>query len=956
MTNGAVTSVIVDWKAPAFGVVQYYTVYRGCNPNGSDAVNIGVVYGVGGATPATEFIDSNPVTCSGSSTVVYTISTTLNPVQIDPTQRSSAPSVPAIVKNLQTIVLGPLQSSVTYSTPPPTVTVTATAESNSNPNGLPVNFVATGPCSVSGQTVAGGVSKATVSVNDPGSSPAICTLSASQPGTNPTALSTPPYYDAANSVSESFTIEPAGSTTQSQTINFAQLQNVQYGSSFSVSASTLPSGQTVSFTAPAIGPCTVTGSTVTTTAVGVCRITASASGYTTANNTTYSAASLTQSFTITPAVLTVTANPIAATYGQPLPALTYSFGTFVNRDTSSVVSGAPALTTTATQGSNVGPYPITVTTGTLAAANYSFLFVPGILTIKQAAQTIIFSTNAPPSATYPASFPVAASAYSGSPATANGNAVTFTASGGCSVAAGTTPGTATYTMISSTVPCSVIASQTGNSNYAAATPVTETVNANGPALTVNPTIISFGTVSLGSITTKTITVTNIGTAPATINDPILSIVKGGNSNEFVAVNLCLTPLAVGKSCTITIAFVAGPFYTPQTATLEIMDNAPGSPQPVALSATVLEPQTITFTTNPPASAAYNSSFKVAASAYSGSPATANGNPVSFTASGSCSNSGATYTMTSGTGTCSVIANQAGNSTYAAAAQVTKTVTATLAAQTITFSTSAPTSAAYKTSFTVAASAYSGSPATANGNTVTFTSSGACSNSGATYTMTSSTGMCSVIANQAGNSDYSAAPKVTESVTATLAAQAITFTTSLPATAAYKTSFTVAATGGASGNAVTFTSSGSCSNSGTTYTMTSGTGTCKVTASQAGNTNYAAATPITTSVTATYSAATLSPSPNLSFGTVNSNKSSSLPVTLTNTGTTPLIISSIGITGTNASNFSETNNCPNSSSSLAAGKYCTISVTFTSGGKSAVANLTVTDNTSAGSQTVSLSGN
>jgi hypothetical protein len=80
------------------------------------------------------------------------------------------------------------------------------------------------------------------------------------------------------------------------------------------------------------------------------------------------------------------------------------------------------------------------------------------------------------------------------------------------------------------------------------------------------------------------------------------------------------------------------------------------------------------------------------------------------------------------------------------------------------------------------------------------------------------------------------------------------------------------------------------------------------------------------------------------------------VTLTNTGTTPLIISSIGITGTNASNFSETNNCPNSSSSLAAGKYCTISVTFTSGGKSAVANLTVTDNTSAGSQTVSLSGN
>jgi len=35
--------------------------------------------------------------------------------------------------------------------------------------------------------------------------------------------------------------------------------------------------------------------------------------------------------------------------------------------------------------------------------------------------------------------------------------------------------------------------------------------------------------------------------------------------------------------------------------------------------------------------------------------------VVYTSGGSCSNSGATYTMTSGTGTCSVIANQPGNS-------------------------------------------------------------------------------------------------------------------------------------------------------------------------------------------------------------------------------------------------------------------------------------------------------
>jgi phosphotransferase system HPr-like phosphotransfer protein len=551
---------------------------------------------------------------------------------------------------------------------------------------------------------------------------------------------------------------------------------------------------------------------------------------------------------------------------------------------------------------------------------------------QTATQTITFTKAPPPSAAFNSSFTVAATGG------ASQNPVTFTSSGVCTVSG------ATYTMTSSTGTCTVIANQAGNSNYVAATPLTQNVSATGPIVTVSPSSINFGTVTLGSITTKNITVSNVGTAPVTINQPILSIVKGGNSNEFVAVNLCPTPLAAGKSCTITIAFVAGPFYTPQSATLEIMDNAPGSPQPVALSATVLIPQTITFTTNPPASAANKSSFTVAATGG------ASGNPVTFTSSGACSNVGATYTMTSGSGTCLVIANQAGNATYAAAAQVTKTVTATLTGQTITFTTNPPASAPYKSSFTVAATGG------ASGNAVKFTSSGACSNVGATYTMTSGTGACSVIANQAGNSSYAAAAQVTKTVNATQLAQTITFTTNPPASAAYKTSFTVAATGGASGNAVTFTSSGACSNSGATYTMTNGTGTCSVIANQAGNSNYAAAAQVTKTVTATYSLASLSPT-SLSFGTVTSGKSSSpKTVTLSNTGTTPLIVSSIGFTGANPGNFVQTNTCPSSSSSLAAGKSCTISVTFKSSGKSASANLVVTENSQAGTQTVSLSGN
>lgn len=81
-------------------------------------------------------------------------------------------------------------------------------------------------------------------------------------------------------------------------------------------------------------------------------------------------------------------------------------------------------------------------------------------------------------------------------------------------------------------------------------------------------------------------------------------------------------------------------------------------------------------------------------------------------------------------------------------------------------------------------------------------------------------------------------------------QTITFTINAPPRALVGRSFTVAATGGGSGNPVIFTSAGSCSNAGPTYTMTSGKGTCEVIANQAGNTQYAPAPQVTESVAAT----------------------------------------------------------------------------------------------------------
>lgn len=119
--------------------------------------------------------------------------------------------------------------------------------------------------------------------------------------------------------------------------------------------------------------------------------------------------------------------------------------------------------------------------------------------------------------------------------------------------------------------------------------LTVTAPVSAPVATISPSRIDFGTLYLGSIVTKLVTLSNTGNAAMTISDPLLGIVSGGDSHEFITINLCPKSLAAGKSCTMTVTFLAGPLYSPQTATLNIADNAPGSPQSVPLTATVINP-------------------------------------------------------------------------------------------------------------------------------------------------------------------------------------------------------------------------------------------------------------------------------------------------------------------------------------------------------------------------------
>ena len=101
----------------------------------------------------------------------------------------------------------------------------------------------------------------------------------------------------------------------------------------------------------------------------------------------------------------------------------------------------------------------------------------------------------------------------------------------------------------------------------------------------------------------------------------------------------------------------------------------------------------------------------------------------------------------------------------------------------------------------------------------------------------------IAANQTGNGSYSAAPPAQQTFVVGKGAQTISFTSTAPAAAVVGGTYNVTATGGASGNPVTFTidatATSVCSISGTTVSFI-GAGSCVINANQAGNGSYNAA--------------------------------------------------------------------------------------------------------------------
>jgi RHS repeat-associated protein len=108
--------------------------------------------------------------------------------------------------------------------------------------------------------------------------------------------------------------------------------------------------------------------------------------------------------------LAVTANNLTRSYGATNPTLTWTMSGFVNGETTNVLSGAPQISTVATNNSPVGTYPIVITAGTLSAINYSFVPLNGTLMITAAPLTVTANNT---SRIYGSPNPVFTASYNG---------------------------------------------------------------------------------------------------------------------------------------------------------------------------------------------------------------------------------------------------------------------------------------------------------------------------------------------------------------------------------------------------------------------------------------------------------------------------------------------------------------------------------------------------------------
>jgi hypothetical protein len=433
-------------------------------------------------------------------------------------------------------------------------------------------------------------------------------------------------------------------TLLGQTIDFPAFDpsTITYGTNPVTLAATASSGLEVQYAVSSTPAdlAQLNGSELIVKGAGQITVTASQPG-----NDAYSKApQVSQTLTVSPAPITVTANPASKVQGAPNPAFTASVTGFVNGDTaatSGVFSGAPVFSTTATTTSPKGTYPVTSAIGTLASTNYVFAdFIPGTLTVTgSAAQSINFPGFSPSTVNY-GQAPIALSATASSGAT-----VSFQVVSGPGRVSGQN---GSLLAINGAGAIVVQAIQEGNDQYAAASPVSRTLTVNPVPLTVTgPSVtLDFG-----------VTVDPSAFPPAVITGFV------GTDTQ--------SSVLTGSAHYTTATGTPSPGTYPITVDLGTLLLLPGAAANYSLGPFVngslivnQAPQSISF--NPiPSGQIYGQQVQLAATATSGLP-------VTFTTTGPASQPFAGTLSLVGIGTVTVTATQAGDATYLTASPVAQT--------------------------------------------------------------------------------------------------------------------------------------------------------------------------------------------------------------------------------------------------------------------------------------------
>ena len=408
-----------------------------------------------------------------------------------------------------------------------------------------------------------------------------------------------------------------------QAINFGVLADKTFGDApFTVAATGGASGNPVTFASQSASVCAVSGDVVTILAAGTCTIAADQAGATNYN----AAPQVTRSFTVNKATQTITFGSLGAkTFGDaPFAvsatassglAVTFGSGGSCSVSGSTVtITGAGSCTITASQAGDGNYQPATG--------------VPQTFAIGQAAQTIAFTPVPPQTWTQGGTFGLAA--------TAAGGAVTFTSlsTGVCTVAG-------SIATIVKAGDCIIRADQAGLPNYVAAT-AQQTVTINKAAQT-----ISFPTVT----PTPVFVAGGAGTFTVAATAPGGTVAFSSSTAAVCTVSGATVTMKSAGTCTIAADQAGGDNYLAAPQVLQSVTISKASQ-----TITFAGPGDRTFTTAPiPLTATSTSGLTVA-----------------FAATGNCTVTGSTLTLTAA-GSCTITASQAGDTNFAAATPVVRTI-------------------------------------------------------------------------------------------------------------------------------------------------------------------------------------------------------------------------------------------------------------------------------------------